>query len=431
MKKVVITGIGAVTSIGYTADDYWKGLIEGKCGMRTITRIPLDNHDTTVAAEVGDDFEAEASKYWKKRQLNATTTVTRMGLASAGEAIADCGVDITTCNGKKVGVIYGVIDNSYEDYELDKPLNITLKKMPNELPALVSIKYGFTGPSFNVSTACASSAYALALGKQFIESGLCDMVIAGGISNTVTHLVISGFNQLLAMSVNPDPATAARPFTKNRDGFIMGEGGGTVVLESEESAKARGAKIYCELAGAAMCGEAFNLTAPKTDGVGMAESMRLALDNAGLSPDSIYYLRAYATNSSGTSYGKEFTFRARVHYGQTCPGIPTVTDYDGNVYQTVQIGLQCWMAENLRTTHFADGTFIPMGVVGDESNFTYYRYYPNGDSTIVNVYGYHYNWKTAMHGAGSSNSNPSNQQGVCPSGWHLPSRAEWQEAERA
>lgn len=148
---------------------------------------------------------------------------------------------------------------------------------------------------------------------------------------------------------------------------------------------------------------------------------------AGLSPDSIYYLRAYATNSSGTSYGEEFTFRARVHYGQTCPGNPTVADYDGNVYQTVQIGLQCWMAENLRTSHFADGTFIPMGVVGDESNFTYYRYYPNGDSTIVNVYGYHYNWKTAMYGAGSSNSNPSNRQGVCPIGWHLPSRAEWQE----
>ncbi|MBP5580697.1 MAG: beta-ketoacyl-[acyl-carrier-protein] synthase family protein [Ruminococcus sp.] len=297
MKKVVITGIGAVTSIGYTAEDYWNGLIEGKCGMRTITRIPLDKHDTTVAAEVGDDFEAEASKYWKKRQLNATTTVTRMGLASAGEAIADCGVDITAYNGKKVSVIYGVIDNSFEDYELDKPLNITLKKMPNELPALVSIKYGFTGPSFNVSTACASSAYAITLGKQFIESGLCDMVIAGGISNTVTHLVISGFNQLLAMSVNPDPATAARPFTKNRDGFIMGEGGGTVVLESEESAKARGAKIYCELAGAAMCGEAFNLTAPKTDGVGMAESMRLALDNAGLSPDSVDYINAHGTST--------------------------------------------------------------------------------------------------------------------------------------
>lgn len=297
MKKVVITGIGAVTSIGNTASGYWESLIAGKCGMRTITRIPLDGHDTTVAAEVDASFEAEAAKYWKKRQLNATTTTTRMGLASAGEAIADCGIDTDNCNGSRVGVIYGVIDNSYEDYELDKPLNITLKKMPNELPALVSIRYGFTGPAFNVSTACASSAYAIALGKQFIESGLCDMVVAGGISNTVTHLVISGFNQLLAMSVNPDPETAARPFTKNRDGFIMGEGGGTVILESEESAKARGAKIYCELAGASMCGEAFNLTAPKTDGIGMAESMRMALENAKMSPDEVDYINAHGTST--------------------------------------------------------------------------------------------------------------------------------------
>lgn len=144
----------------------------------------------------------------------------------------------------------------------------------------------------------------------------------------------------------------------------------------------------------------------------------------GLSADSIYYLRAYATNSFGTSYGQEYLFRARVNYGQTCPDAPTVTDYDGNVYNTVQLGTQCWMAENLRTTHFADGTFIPVGT--EESNYNYYRYYPNEDSTIVDVYGFHYNWKAAMHGAGSSNSVPSGIQGVCPDGWHLPSRAEWQ-----
>ena len=297
MKKVVITGIGAVTAIGNTAADYWEGLIAGKCGMRTITRIPLDNHDTTVAAEVDDSFEAEASKYWKKRQLNAATTTTRMGMASAGEAVEDCGIDTSSYDLSRVGVIYGVIDNSYEDYELEKPLNITLKKMPNELPALISIKYGFGGPAFNLSTACASSAYALAIGKQFIENGTCDMVVCGGVSNTVTHLVISGFNQLLAMSVNPDPETAARPFTKNRDGFIMGEGGGTVIIESEESAKARGAKIYCELAGASMCSEAHNLTAPKTDGTGMSVSMRMALENANMSPDEIDYINAHGTST--------------------------------------------------------------------------------------------------------------------------------------
>lgn len=297
MKKVVVTGIGAVTAIGNNVNDYWNGLIGGKCGMKTISRIPPEEHDTTVAAEVDASFEAEASKYWKKRQLNATTTITRMGLAAAGEAIEDCGIDTESYDLSRVGVVCGVIDNSYEDAETEKPLNITLKKMPNEFPALISIKYGFGGPAFNLSTACASSAYAMALGKQFIENGMCDMVVCGGISNLVTHLVIKGFNQLLAMSVNPDPETAARPFTKNRDGFIMGEGGGCVVIESEESAKKRGAKIYCEFSGASMCSEAYNLTAPQTDGVGMARSMRMALENAGIAPESVDYINAHGTST--------------------------------------------------------------------------------------------------------------------------------------
>ena len=297
MKKVVITGIGAVTSVGYNAHDYWEGLVSGKCGIRTFTRIPLEGHDTTVAAEVGEDFEAVAAKYWKKRQLNATTTATRMGLASAGEAIEDSGLDKADIDKSRIGVVYGVIDNSYEDYELDKMLNITLKRMSNELPALVSIKYGFNGPAFNLSTACASSAYALAVGKQFIDAGLCDIVITGGISNTVTNQVISGFNQLLAMSTNPDPDTAARPFTKNRDGFILGEGGGSVVIESEESAKARGAKIYCELAGTSMYSEAFNITAPQTDGIGMSKTIRMALENAGITPDDVDYINAHGTST--------------------------------------------------------------------------------------------------------------------------------------
>lgn len=142
-----------------------------------------------------------------------------------------------------------------------------------------------------------------------------------------------------------------------------------------------------------------------------------------LSPDSIYYLRAYATNSAGTSYGQEYVFRPKVSYGQPCPGAETVTDYDGNVYNTVLLGTQCWMGANLRTTHFADGTAIALG--SQEANFTSYRYYPNNDSSLVDVYGYMYNWHAAMHGAGATNASPSGIQGACPDGWHLPSRPEW------
>ena len=298
MKKVVVTGIGSICALGLNTDEFWEGLISGKSGMRTITRIPLEKHDTTVAAEVDDAFEAVASKYWKKRQLSATTKATRMGLAAAGEAIDDCGADFSTLNGKRIAIVFGVSDNSYEDSELDIKPNATLKRMPSAIPAMLAMKHGIEGATFNVSTACASSGYAAALGKVLIQTGMYDMVITGGLSNTVSNIVVSGFNQVLAMSVNPDPDTASRPFTKNRDGFIMGEGSGCIILESEEHAKARGARIRCELAGASMTCEAFNMTAPKTDGEGMAEAIQAALDDAGMSPDEIGYINAHGTSTN-------------------------------------------------------------------------------------------------------------------------------------
>ena len=298
MKKVVVTGIGSICALGLNTDEFWEGLISGKSGMRTITRIPLEKHDTTVAAEVDDAFEAVASKYWKKRQLSATTKATRMGLAAAGEAIDDCGADFSTLNGKRIAIVFGVSDNSYEDDELDIKPNATLKRMPSAIPAMLAMKHGIEGATFNVSTACASSGYAVALGKVLIQTGMYDMVITGGLSNTVSNIVVSGFNQVLAMSVNPDPDTASRPFTKNRDGFIMGEGSGCIILESEEHAKARGARIRCELAGASMTCEAFNMTAPKTDGEGMAEAIQAALDDAGMSPDEIGYINAHGTSTN-------------------------------------------------------------------------------------------------------------------------------------
>ncbi len=298
MRKVVVTGMGAVTSIGATMPAFWDGLVSGKCGMKKIERISVEEHETTVAAEVDEAYQTEISKYWKKRQLGTTTATSQFGLASAAEAVTDCGVDMNEYDGSKVGVIFGVIDTVYEDAECEKKNNLTLKNMPNGLPALIALKFGFQGPNFSLSTACASSAYAIALGKQMIESGLCDMVVAGGTSGMVSHDTITGFNQLLAMSVNPDPETASRPFTKNRDGFIMGEGGGTIILEAEESAKKRGARIYCELAGASATCEAFNLTAPQTDGIGMAVSMRKALEDAAVSPDEVNYINAHGTSTS-------------------------------------------------------------------------------------------------------------------------------------
>lgn len=297
MKKVVVTGIGAVTSIGNNASDFWNGLISGKSGIKKITRISVDNHDTKVAAEIDDTYKELVKKYWKRRQLNAAPDAVQMGLASAAEAIENCGVDFNEYNCKRTAVIMGIIENSFNHENADYPSNVTLKKMPSLAPALISMKYKLNGASFNISTACASSAYAMAVAKQFIESGLYDMVITGGISNIVSHETITGFNQLLAMSANPDPETACRPFTKNRDGFIMGEGSGAVILESEESALKRNAHIYCEFSGASMYDEAYNLTAPLTDGQGMVESMKLAIENAGIAPEKINYINAHGTST--------------------------------------------------------------------------------------------------------------------------------------
>lgn len=320
MKKVVVTGIGAVTSIGNNASDFWNGLISGKSGIKKITRISVDNHDTKVAAEIDDTYKELVKKYWKRRQLNAAPDAVQMGLASAAEAIENCGVDFNEYNCKKTSVVMGIIENSFNHENADYPSNVTLKKMPSLAPALISMKYKLNGASFNISTACASSAYAMAVAKQFIESGLYDMVITGGISNIVSHETITGFNQLLAMSANPDPETACRPFTKNRDGFIMGEGSGAVILESEESALKRNAHIYCEFSGASMYDEAYNLTAPLTDGQGMVESMKLAIENAGIAPEKINYINAHGT-STGLNDAYE-TAAIKEVFGSNAGNIP-------------------------------------------------------------------------------------------------------------
>ena len=297
LKRVVVTGLGAVTAIGNNVNEFWNNLIDGKSGFSKITRIPIENHDTVVAAECDDGYEELARKYWGKRQLNATTKGVRMALASAGEAVDDCAIDFDKCDSTRIGVIYGVIDNSNKDAERDSPLNIILKEMPSSVAALITMKYNLHGACFSVSSACASSGYAVSIAAQLIECGMYDAMIVGGLSGVVTHDQLNGFNQILAMSTNPDPETACRPFAKNRDGFVMGEGAATLVLESEDFAKRRNAKIYCELAGYGMYSEASNITAPLADGEGMRIVMEKAILKSGLSVDEIDCINAHGTST--------------------------------------------------------------------------------------------------------------------------------------
>lgn len=362
MRNVVVTGLGAVTAIGETVPKYWENLIAGKCGMRTITRIPTEGHDTTVAAEVDDDFEALVKKNFKKRQLNPTTRTIRMGLASACEAIEDCGIDLETYDGERVSVIYGIIDSSFRDAETESKMHLTLKEMPSLLPAMLEIKYEFRGASFNLTTACASSAYAIALGKMFIESGVSDLIVVGGVGQSVSHSTLKGFNQIMAMSANPNPDTACRSFTKNRDGFIMGEGAGTIILESEESALKRRAKIYCRLLGASMCGEATDLTAPAPDGEGMFYSMRLAMENARLAPGAIDYINAHGTST--VLNDKYETMAIKNFFGKRAAEIP-VSSIKPSIGHTLAAG---GVLEAIATIKAIETGIIPPTIHFDEAD---------------------------------------------------------------
>lgn len=297
MEKVLVTGMGAVCSIGNCVDEYWKNLIEGKCGIKKITRISLDDHDSTVAAEVDSEFETLAKKYFSKRQLSSVTASVRMHLAASGEAIDDSGIEFSLIDTERVGVIIGNPEHGYVDAETEKPKNIIIKKMISSSAALISSKYGIHGASFGLGCACSSSGYAIALGAYLIETGFYDIVIAGGLSGFVAHDTISGFNQILAMSANPDPETACRPFTAYRDGFVMGEGAGTIILESETSAKKRNARVYAKLSGYAFYSEASDMTAPLPEGEGMKRVMEKALKHGNISPDAVDYINAHGTST--------------------------------------------------------------------------------------------------------------------------------------
>ncbi|MBQ5988894.1 MAG: beta-ketoacyl-[Oscillospiraceae bacterium] len=298
MEKVVITGMGAICSLGNDVDEIWNNLIAGKSGFGKITRISTENHDSTVAAQVDDEaFEVIAKKYWSRRQLNSVPAPCRLLMATAAQAIEDCGIDLENYDRDRIAVLMGVADNGFEDAEREKMTNIVIKTMPSSGPSLISERFGLHGVSFNLSCACASSGYAVALGAQLIESGVYDVVVAGGLSNYVTHDRVRGFNQILAMSANPDPETACRPFTKNRDGFILGEGAGTFILESESSAKKRNARVHAKLTGYACYSESSNMTAPLEDGAGMKIVMERAIAKAGLTPDKIDYINAHGTST--------------------------------------------------------------------------------------------------------------------------------------
>ncbi len=298
-EEVVITGMGMISSLGLSIEENWRNICEGKSGVQRITLFDPSGCATQIAAQVPPEFE-EVSKTWiRKRAAGQMTRVTRMCVTAAKMAVADSGIHFDTVDKSRCSVIMGVVSTGNSTAERDTTLqNTVLKSMTNSMAAWISLEYQLTGPAFSVNTACASSAYAIALGCDMIRNQKADVVIVGGADSIINREEIQGFNALYAISVaNDPPESASKPFSFDRDGFVIGEGAGVLVLESRKNAINRKAHIYAHIAGYAITSEGYNIMAPMTGGEGMSNTMRLALEDAGISPEDVDYINAHGTST--------------------------------------------------------------------------------------------------------------------------------------
>ena len=307
LKRVVVTGLGAITPIGNTVDELWNGLVNGVSGADAITRFDASKFKTRFACEV-KGFDPKA--HFERKEARKYDMCTMFGLVAANEAVKNSGLDLDTIDKDRAGVIWasgigGLITFFNEVSDFAKG-DGTPRFNPFFIPKMIaditaghiSIKFGFRGPNFATVSACASSANALVDAFNYIRLGKADIFISGGSEAAVNEAGIGGFNSLHAISTrNDDPKTASRPFDKNRDGFVLGEGGGALIFEEYEHAKARGAHIYAEVAGCGLTADAYHMTAPHPEGLGAMNSMRLAVEDANLQLTDIDHINTHGTST--------------------------------------------------------------------------------------------------------------------------------------
>lgn len=299
-EKVVVTGINVISSLGLNIEENWSNMIQGKSGVRRISLFDPSELDTQIAGQLPDSFDEYSKTYVKKRLSKQMTRVSRMCLTAAKEAVEKHEIPFSDFDPERCAVILGVVNTGNSSVEQGTNIrNTILKGMNNSLSAWISLEYGLEGPNYSIATACASSAYAIAAGYDLIKNNQADLVIVGGADSAINPEEVGGFNALYAISTrNDEPAKASRPFSVDRDGFVIGEGAGILILERESFAKKRNAKIYAELAGYALTSEAFNIMSPKTDGEGMAKTMNKAIKNAQLDKSEIDYINAHGTSTT-------------------------------------------------------------------------------------------------------------------------------------
>ncbi|EBF5142619.1 beta-ketoacyl-ACP synthase II [Listeria monocytogenes] len=314
-RRVVVTGIGAVTPIGNDAETSWGNAKKGVNGVAKMTRLNPDDFPVKIAAEL-KDFDVE--KYLEKKEARKMDRFTHYAIASAEMAVQDSGLVIDDSNANRVGVWIGSGIGGMETFETQYEIflnrghrRVSPFFVPMMIPDMgsgqVSIRFGAKGINSTTVTACATATNSIGDAFKVIERGDADAMITGGAEAPITKMSLAGFTANKALSLNPDPETACRPFDKDRDGFIIGEGAGIVILEEYEHAKARGAKIYAEIVGYGATGDAYHITAPAPNGEGAARAMKMAIDDAGLTPDKVDYINAHGTS---TPYNDEYETQA-------------------------------------------------------------------------------------------------------------------------
>ncbi len=308
LKRVVVTGLGAVTPLGNSPEETWKAMLEGKSGAAPITQFDTTNFKTHFACEVKD---LNINDYIDRKEARKLDRYTQLAIISAIQGVKDCGIDLEAADKNRIGVVYGVGIGGIKTFEeevvywgqhLDQEPKFNpffIPKMISDIAAgQISIRFGFHGPNFATTSACASSTNAIGTALNLIRLGKADMIVSGGAEAAICACGLGGFNAMHALSTrNDDPEHASRPFSASRDGFVMGEGAGCLILEELEHAKARGAKIYAELVGEGESADAYHITASHPEGLGARLVMQAALDDAGLKPEDIDYINVHGTST--------------------------------------------------------------------------------------------------------------------------------------
>jgi 3-oxoacyl-[acyl-carrier-protein] synthase II len=328
-RRVVITGVGLITPLGIGVDESWSGAIAGKSGVGEITRFNASIYGTRIAAEV-KGFKAE--DFMAKKEAKRMETFIAYAVAATRMALDDSGLTLDDDNASRVGVLTGcglgglnMLEITAHTVDTKGPKRVSPFFIPmligNMAPGMISIIFGAKGPNSSVATACAAGTHAVGDAYEIVKYGRADAMITGGVESVVTRTCIAGFGAMKALSTrNDDPDHASRPFERDRDGFVVGEGSGIMILESLEHAQARGAKIYAEVIGYGMSGDGYHITSPPPDGEGAARCMQSALDNAGITPDQIDYINAHGTS---TPLNDLYETRAiKMTFGKAAPNVP-------------------------------------------------------------------------------------------------------------